>query len=93
MKILILSILLFFLTVNIVYAGISIKSDSMLMSKLEIIMTANDQKLTLAESSVPSQISLQTVTVPPETWVVAFGLCLILLGHMMKKDSADSESP
>jgi hypothetical protein len=90
MKKIIFSLLLFFMAVSNVYAdGVSIKSDAIFESEFEMSTAENNQKQALGLSSSSSHISLQNVAVPPATWVVGFGLCLVLLSYGMKKNNVE----
>jgi len=90
MKKFIFSLLLFFMAVSNVYAdGVSIKNNGMFESEFEMITAENNQKQEHGISSRPSHISLQNVAVPPATWVVGFGLCLVFLSYGMKKNNAE----
>jgi hypothetical protein len=39
---------------------------------------------TLSEFPLPPQFTSETDTVPPTSWIVGLGLCLVFLGYKMK---------
>jgi hypothetical protein len=77
------------MAVSNVYADrVSFKSGAMFKSEFAINTVQNNHKQELGRSSRSSHISLQSVSVPPATWVVGFGLCLVFLSYGMKNNNA-----
>lgn len=49
------------------------------------ISNDEDSLQTLSEFSQPPQVTSETDAVPPTSWIVGLGLCLVFLGYKMKK--------
>lgn len=85
MKNLFFSLLIFFLVDSVADANVIwSQNEGLSESSVETGSVANGWEPELSDPMETSQTDPQTISVPPTTWVVSFGLCLVFLGYLMK---------